>query len=380
MRISIILSAILLVTACRQKSTLYSNLPRITVSDSLIKEKVKISDVILDAELIPLETTSNSSISEIYKIVEWNNIYIMEDKYVASAVMSFDHQGKFVNRYGFKGKESGNYVLPMDFFVDSSNHELIVINSESHKLNYYDLATGSYKRDLKYNFPTHNLLKFQEGYVFSGAARDQRIIYTDLNLQRKHSQISYNGRNGGGILNTFSKINDTLTLFRLSFNDTLYRVTETNTFPYMVIDFGEKRISDEFVESLTDPQKKRLQDYTISKMGNISTYLENNDTRIFVFDYKKKSFLFIQDKISMHKLVLQMDDINDDVFFLSKFPTLVGVDDDGYFLFSVSASKIFKAQKNMEMRNQKDSLITTAVKHINQLSNPVMGRVKFKKF
>jgi hypothetical protein len=372
----------ILLSSCFAGHVDYSNVPRLNIRESDISAEIKSSQLLKDVHLIPLETKPSSLISEIYKIFEKEGKYFMPDKFAASTVAAFDSTGKYINSYGHKGQGVGEYIIPMDFFIDDNNHELIVINSEVHKLLFYDLSTATFKREKKYYFPVHNMIKINNKFVFGGAAHDKRIIYADTNLGRKNSFLEYTPSSGVGLINQFARLPDSTYTFRVSYNDTIYKLNENGLSAFLIVDFGDKRLKIEDVNKLTAPQLQRLPEYVFDKMCNVTVYAENTDTRIISFDYKKKRYMCFQDKVSNHVKVFQADQYIDDILYLPNFPVIVGTDSGGYFMFTLGSSKVLAAYKKMSDKKSDhySEILSNTAKRITQLNNPLLVKFKVQKF
>ena len=373
---------VILLQSCTSNDIDYSKVIQIKVNEPDIANNQKISELLSDIKIVPLETNPQSLISEVNKIVEYDGNYIMQDTYISSSVVAFDSSGKFIRKYGAKGVQAGQYILPMDFYIDQQKNELLILNSETHFINIYDLATGSFKRSKRYNFATHQMIKVDSNCIaFGGAAREKRIFFSDTSLSVSKRFIDYSERYRVGLINPFTKPDDSTILFRMSYDNTIYKVQRNRIIPYVKIDFGDKALSDEFYDSLNEPQKRRLADYTVDKMCNITTYYETADSRVFSFFYKNDIICCVQDKITSHVKLFSGRKNIDDVLHLNSFPTILGTDKDGFFLTVVSAEKISRTIKGIS-----DGNITSVYKDIlapikiTELSNPVLVKFKFQKF
>ena len=370
----------ILLISCAESRYDVSAVTRIRIDENTPMSPITTSDLFTNASMVALETKPGSLISEIYKIVEYNNNYFLEDKFAASTLLSFGKNGKFVMQYGHKGIGPGDYTLPMDFGIDPVKSEVLVLNSEEHKLNFYDLASGNFKREKPYLLPFHEFVKTKKGYVVGGAARQRRIIFCDSNLIPTKQLIDYRPVLGMGIFNKFITL-DSLTLFRLSLHDTVYSVLEDDIKPYLVVDFGRQAFHDSDYQKISDVQQQRLYEYIADKKTNIAMYAENADSRIFSFDYKRERYICVQDKSSLHFKIFNGKNISDNVFFLTDFPMIVGTDKSGHFLFTVTSSRYLAAKEKMNKAAQGSMYAKLSVSDsISNLSNPILGKFKISKF
>jgi hypothetical protein len=358
-----------------------SSSTKLVISDKFIQDSILFSPLVADIKTTKLETTKGSLISEIYKIAEYKGNYYFLDKYSASTVSAFDSLGKFLMSYGQKGKgEKGSYVLPMDFCIDKVANQMLVLNSEEHEVHYYDLSTGQFLKTKSYVTPFHDFYKTEDGFVLGGAGKEKRLLFADSNFRVKEKFISFDQRGGSGILNKFFNVNDSLLLFRISYSDTVFRISNHEAVPYLTIDFQDHSFKKEDYQQLTGSQKLRLGEFASDKMTNLAVYAESNSHRIFSFDYKHNRYICIEDKLSEHLKIFRRDKIIDDILHLRDFPTVLGTDKNDYFLFAISSSKLYNATKEITSRKFPKNHFSINLDKLDPMGNPILVRIKFTKF
>ena len=85
------------------------------------------SDFIKEIKYIPLETTSNSMVGEIYKIkIDRGKIYIRDNNGVINI---FDLDGRYLNRLDRAGRGPEEYINIIDFDISQNGHILIISQS-----------------------------------------------------------------------------------------------------------------------------------------------------------------------------------------------------------------------------------------------------------
>ncbi|GEM_PF-1904758 len=92
------------------------------VSDTIVFNNntvVKKAPLLKEHKYIFLETTDESLIGEITKILYKNGLFFILDRDVAGRLFVFDRNGKFIYNIDSKGKGFGEYVYPNDFDVDA---------------------------------------------------------------------------------------------------------------------------------------------------------------------------------------------------------------------------------------------------------------------
>lgn len=328
------------------------------------------SSIFNTVAFLAFEQQPVSSFSVIDKIVQFQDRYIILDRMVSSKVLAFDTTGKFLFTYGSKGNQKGQYIVPMDFFLDTVQKELIVLNSERRKVNYYDYATGKFLRDASYDFSAKLFHKFNNGrYVFIGGSRQDRVILTDEKLVKENSLIPYIPRYATMLINQLQPIGDSILAFRLSFNDTVYRVTNNGkVYPYLFVDFGASRLTNEYYNSLTPEQQGRLQDHVLEKRSSLLSYSESDRHIYFVYRYRGDNYSFIANKDSREAFYLPNNGFTDTKLPVERLPIIVGQDGHGNFLAALTPEDI--------VDNQKLKAVMPAT--INDFSNPVLIRMTFK--
>ena len=382
-RITLLLLSFIIfqILSCRTRDSNFSKASEVNIDTLDFVKGFTLSEVISVSRFIPLETKNESLISGAYKVVQYGDRYIMLDKYGASSVFAFDTSGHFLVKYGSKGNNIGQYKLPMDFVVDRNHKELIILNSEVHDLNYYDVHTGNFKRAKHFNFPAHQFIKVNNNcFAFSGAAKDNRIIFSDSTLRRSKSYIDYSQRFSMGLLNQFTELNDSTVLFRVSYDDHIYKVENDKISPYLHVNFGPFALTNNYYDSLSEPQRQRLTEYTTVKMCNLLTYYETENNRVFTFWFNRRAYLFVQDKKTLHKKIFTTGDYRNDTLFPESFPTILGVDSEGFFLSLVSSTNMLKAFRKYSMNKTASQQVPEKMQDITELSNPIIVKFKFVNF
>lgn len=102
-------------------------------------EITDVSDIATDLDYIPLQTTENSLIKSVTKIVTCDNKIYLRNGY--TDVLCFDRNGNFLYRLNKPGRGPGEYNFITDFDISSDDKNLIVI-SDGNLLVYNNTGTG----------------------------------------------------------------------------------------------------------------------------------------------------------------------------------------------------------------------------------------------
>lgn len=111
---------------------------------------------------IPLETTAESMIGEIYQI-ESGNKYIFINE--TGRLLQFDNTGKFIRQIGSTGRGPKEYTSVRNFCLDTLNKEVYILSPPNKMLTYgFD---GTYKYEINLGFrPAQVILKDQNTLMF----------------------------------------------------------------------------------------------------------------------------------------------------------------------------------------------------------------------
>ena len=153
------------------------------------KRDVKMSELISDYSIVPLETQEDNLILDASVVkVCGDNIYIMDCFSQSKSIYVFDLQGKYKGKIGAVGGGPGEYIMPMSLIVDDANDWVIVRDVAQNKLLYYNSKTFEYVKDQSLTFYADCLENLGDGtmvwYVGSGCANlgnyQDHIQVTDL--------------------------------------------------------------------------------------------------------------------------------------------------------------------------------------------------------
>lgn len=89
-------------------------------------------------QLIPLETTSESLIREISKMVVFENrLYVWD--YTLATIFVFDESGHYLYKLAKKGHGPGEYIDLSDFFIEKDRREVWVLSAVGQCIHQYSL-------------------------------------------------------------------------------------------------------------------------------------------------------------------------------------------------------------------------------------------------
>ena len=225
---------------------------------------------------IPLETTENCKIENIWKIVPMNDYLVIMDRKSWEHVFLFTKEGKFVREISSKGTEEGQYAILGDvtadpaanriFILDAARKMIMEFNPEGTFLsktptlfyveNFQYIADSTLALNPNYNnskyfggdTPNLILMNLQHGvtgrYVVRPKALDPSYMI--------------------GIRSNFSRTKDGVT-FIAPLCDTVFLATKDEVKPLYLADFGNEneKLNEKYIE---DVLKSKPAIYSLNKL------------------------------------------------------------------------------------------------------------------
>lgn len=228
-------------------------------ANSFLKpQEFNLEELIKEIKVVPLETTDESLLDDIYKIIVTDsNIYI-HDRLKGGGVAIFDQNGRFIKRLSH-GQGPGEIYRLYDVSYDSEKRELVLYQ---HPFLLFYTSNGKFIEQKRLPFGFYNFHVIPDGYVFKtlhpggnqhlGKFKDYTLLVTDKNFKLKSAalpfyfgHISYIGYNY--LYNNYT-FNVTQNLV-----DTIYQYTSTTNQldSKFVLNFKDKKLPDKFLEGST---------------------------------------------------------------------------------------------------------------------------------
>lgn len=130
---------------------------------------VKLSEVLSSHALVPLETTEESLVGEVMKIVKENGMYYLACDW--KNILMFDGDGKYRGQIDRVGAGPGEYRHVVDF--DVQGERIAVLDAD--KVYFYTLE-GSFLRRVDLPFLGTNLKLLPEGKMLLCTSREDKAI------------------------------------------------------------------------------------------------------------------------------------------------------------------------------------------------------------
>jgi hypothetical protein len=395
-RLTIILISVITLS-CNNKIDIVKNdnLHIIDLSKIDLSKNIKVSELFSDVTPIVLETTNESLIGHISKMVTTPNHIIIMDNIISNSLFVFDKNGYYLHKIGMIGTGPGEYVSISDFCFDMYN-TIYLLDFQSQNINQYELDSGKFIKTIK--------LKNEDGMSwFIGYNNDQ--FYTNMGLFKQKNKNILNQRNSTtGIVNhswfdleIYSKgidfisnnskspflfSNDNTLKFKAFFMDTIMMIDNNQIKPFLTFT-PEYCLNKKDVESIdfakTDSFTKLSKK---NKIYDLFTYIEHNDLLIlqFFLGIDVRTIIYNQKEKSIVSVNFFIDDIiyKKDIDHLT-FPKFLNFDENGIFAW-LDYNEMVLLKKDFEAGFLSDKFNESInYNNINEDSNPMILYYEFKK-
>ena len=207
------------------------------------------SEVYDSVYAVALETTDESVIGYVSKLIVTQGYIYVVDNWHGNKVLRFGMDGKYLNQIGREGDGPGEYLQPSDVYIDK---DITVLDQFQMKLITYDLA-GKLRSEKKLPFICQSVIKLEDGgYIFKTGNADNGQIkgLTGYHVWRTDSALNIEGRaihHDPNLFDNYFDCNSTRgttrgTLMTNYFSDSLYWVSKDGEIRCdYILNFGDKR-------------------------------------------------------------------------------------------------------------------------------------------
>ena len=337
----------------------------------------EMNNLFSNVQINPIETSDSSLIGNISKlIINKNRLYVFDKR--QKAILTFNMNGKFINKFCRVGSGPGEYLNIEDCTINSFNNTIMIINGYS--LSSYNL-NGKFIKKTKItddnikaihqieaiNDSTIAILALFEnqGALLYSTNTEKIIKKQEIIPKWTRSKIPFN------ISNRLYR-NNNIVIYREGFSNKVYTVNEQGYNLRYEWDFGkynfnynEPPLLEVFKKASSTREIKSNREYYFNKYAiQFQHNVENKDYIITCFMHKNKPTTLIYNKISdiykvikgdISKLMMfsQIDLIDSNKIIVVANPTLI----------NMISEKCF-SEKNKEI-----------VKNISISDNPVIIRL-----
>lgn len=233
---------------CNEKPEL-NQVSQINV-DEIPNKSVKMQEIASGFSIIPLETTDQSLIQYMKKVVAYNDKYfVLDDQRPLLAI--FSETGKFLRTISKQGKAPGEYFVPTDFIIDPEQEQIEVLDGFNGQILIYDLE-GNYKSRIRILLQGNYFVKFKNGdyLIYTNMRNEREMPYKLVRINKDGEivsrELAYSAKTLQTTSSPFVKTNADSYLFSEHGCDTIYQVTQTEITPLSYLNLGKYQVPFEY--------------------------------------------------------------------------------------------------------------------------------------
>lgn len=277
--------------------------------NSFLKRKDFLFDFFIDEiKIVPLETTNESLIADIKKILITEKYIYIVDYYKGGSVLIFDVTGKFVTRI-LQGEAPQEIYNPNDITFDEIQQNLIIYNK--YYLSYYT-NDGRFVKRIRVPFRADEVTSTPEGYLFKayngqgnkhlGFSSEYLFMVTDKSFKLKSIGLPYlfSNETGYGNLIGFLHEGKHKIIVTTEYADTIYEYSsvENKLKAKYALDISEKEIPKKRLGRTWGDLKNTLQQNNYFLYNG--AFLETNSHELFYVEnwYMRCNLMVFRDKQS----------------------------------------------------------------------------------
>jgi hypothetical protein len=353
----------------------------ITVSDSELNDKHRASDIFESVRLIPLETTDESIIGEINKIVIIDTlIYIMDSK--SKAIMLFNTKGQHLSKIARKG-EGPNEYSDLDDFTVMKNGDIIILDYR--KILHFK-TDGMHYKTYNTEFHADAIESINDSlFVCSGSREKDIIVWNRIENKIVNAFIDYDVKHSGRIFKPLIKYMNNVYYMR-PYTSTMYRVSPEKLTVHWFVDFGKRNINEEI--------RLREDFYGIPvclpSAADMARFTETEHFVTFSFQVDELmkdgySYYVYYSKSSGKKIITIFDTYTDDMAFCN-VPRIMDATSSEEFIGILHPEyyrDLVAKQDTAAMDNATKTrwkYVRDKTRHLDDFDNPIVALYKFKEF
>src|SRR5690554_431203 len=344
---------------------------------------IQVDSLFESIDIIPLETTEKSLISNAKKIIIYNDKKIYIQDFINSLYV-FDINGKFIQKIRKQGQGPKEYIQLAGFDVD--NHGNIYI-LDYHKILKFD-PDGNFEFSKNLNFSTkkfqcwpEQLLVANDGYfIWSGSLgikenKDNRhfamyYITNDYKMDKGFFPIKHKLMSS---LCRFRRYDNLYNIDPTFGNDTIFSIIEDEVVPRYYINFGKralkKKIPDEY-NSFSEFKSEIAANHSFSPIN----FTETDDWIYFSFSHNFKYYNAFYSKVKKKTYVSAISPESFPKWIDSSWGNSLIILVDPVNIIGNSNSNWFDSFRI------KNNALEEKFKSVSLTDNPVVFVCKMKKF
>lgn len=327
---------------------------------------------------IVLETNDNSLLSDIDKIIEWNNVFYILDRKMKQVVM-FDTDGRYLNRINSVGNGPGEYAELYDVALDKENGKLVLLASPS-SLHTYSLE-GEYLQSRPLS-GYYSSLSIIGGYIYLENATYVNDKLSDASITVLHGDdrmelLKPQEEIAPYCVSRGYSLNET-GLFTRKFDDAIYKLDKEGLSSAYVVDFGVEHFPEEEKDKIYECSE--LSEYTRknSLVYSMTDLLETENAILFRTNLFEGFYLLDKNEYKVTHYNRMMNTYYG--FPLSNYLPVYGVENRVCF---VNRGPSLSSMKKLYMGNPslKEKIspsLVSLLENVDEESNPVLFYYKIR--
>lgn len=240
---------------------------------------------------ISLDSSETALLGEVSKAFEINNEYYLLDP-IYSVIKIFDKKGIYKRSIGKIGAGPGEYTRLYDADFDTKDSTFLLYSNDGRSLNKYT-SQGKFldKKTMPFYAYYFAISKNSNSYYFyinynSSEVNDRHnLLRTDTNMKilKKLFPYTKDEINAFAYTGKICKNQDGI-LFANALEDTIYQVTDNQTYPKYVFDFEGYACPSNLKENTSILHKTLIEKAYLN-----SDFLENENALFFSFAHKRRN-------------------------------------------------------------------------------------------
>jgi len=288
-----------------------TNPETIRVKDIDLQGDIKAGDVYDQVQFIKLETTNKSLFGKIDRIIlTKDNIFIL-DWLISKDIFVFNRSGKFITRFGQRGKGPGEFISPSDFYIDSINKTIVVLDNGEY-LHSYKLINNTLEFVKTEKIPQEigpfevTKIDTNGNFAFICGRTNPNLCITDNKFRNIKYHFPYYNRNFSALLLYSLVYSDKYVLYQRYLNDTIFKLIDNLVIPHIVFDFEQPFTLKNLLKMDNTNQLENM-----DKMYKLGSYFELNNMFIFSYSHLGKVFYLFRNQNNQYMHTSKVDFIND---------------------------------------------------------------------
>ena len=280
--------------SCGERKPASNAILRLDLSQST-SDTLNVLDKMYPLEVIVLETTDESLLGSVDKLIEANGNYYVLD-HVRKCVLVFEGTGKFLHRVGRVGQGPGEYSTLSDFIVDEHTGCLYLLTNSSTVYAYDNGGNFLWKRKIS-NSMLWYIGSSEEGYVCSTnhltytSGEDSFLLYRfDKDFQEEDRSVRVYDKqiyNPPLISSPFQKWNGA-SYYMDTFFNVVYSLSDAQVVPFCQFMFSSPMPAEYIADSNLFNENQFRYDFIIEAFFSERflwvSYIHNGEHYTAIFD------------------------------------------------------------------------------------------------